>query len=378
MNLRFKASELFQKNREADTRIIVNQGGSSSGKTYSVLQVLYVMALEKKLLISICSLAMPHLRKGALKDWIDILNAMGVYNENDHDKTNNVFTIGPSKVEFFSLDQPGKARGPRRDVLFINEANLIPYETFYQLTKRTKEKIFLDYNPADEFHWIYDKVLTRDDVTFIKSTYKDNPFLSEAIIKDIERDKDIDPNRWRVYGLGERGISHGTIYTHWDMCDALPQGISIWGLDFGYNDPMALVHVVIQDQVVYVEEEVYQSYLTTAELIVMMKAKSINRDFIYADSARPDLIQEIYRAGFNIKSSNKEIKSGIDKVKSMKLFITRQSQGLIKEIKSYKWAEDKESNLTEMPVDKGNHLMDAMRYAVHTHLSTPKAVNKLY
>jgi len=197
-------------------RIIVNQGGTRSGKTFSLSQLLIYLALRQKVSISTCSVAFPHLRKGAMRDWRKIMEDFRLYDPGAHMKTEQLYTYpNGSYVEFFSVDNQLKVRGPGRDILFINEANIIQYETFRQLLLRTKKAIFIDYNPADEFHWIYDKVLTRPDCYFIKSTYKDNPFLPKEQIYEIESYKETDENFWRIYGEGERGHSEGVIYTKW-------------------------------------------------------------------------------------------------------------------------------------------------------------------
>lgn len=369
--VKLSVSEVFEKNRQAGTRIVINQGGTSSGKTYAILQHLLIRAYEEPLHISVCSVTLGHLKKGALKDFIFILSQLGLYDEKVHNKTNNTFHLGGSFLEFFSLDQPGKARGPRRDILYVNECNLIPYETFNQLLLRTRKQAFIDYNPADEYHWIYDKLLPREDVTFIKSTFRDNPFLSAEVVKEIERLKETDPELWRIYGEGERGTNRNTIYPNWELCDSIPEGCDIiYGLDFGYINPSALVRIGIKEKSAYCEEVYYQSYLTNAQRIE--KARELlptheMRQPLYCDSAEPQDIEEFYKAGFNAKASNKDVEKGINKMKEYKIFITRGSVNIQKEIKSYKWQEDKNGRILESPVKFNDHALDAIRYAVHTH-----------
>lgn len=373
MYIRIKASSVYDRNARAETPIVVNQGGTGSSKTYSVLQLLLSRALTEKLYISICSISLPHLKKGAMRDWLAILNSYNLYDEKRHNKSNNTFHVGQSVIEFFSLDMPGKARGPRRDILYINEANLISLETYRQLELRTKKTIYLDFNPSDEFHWIYDQLLdaNRTDVTLIKSTYLDNPFLTRQERSHIERYKDTDENYWRVYGLGERGSAKATIYTHWQLCDTLPEsGDEIWGLDFGYNNPSALVQVRIIENDIYVRERFYESLVTNTGRIEALKQLGVNAT-IYADSAEPEFIEEIYQAGFDVQKANKDVQKGIDSIKSRRLFITTDSVNLIKEIKSYKYREDMHGRILEDPVKTNDHLCDAMRYAVHTHFSDP-------
>jgi len=372
--LHLSTSRVYNLTANAGSRIVVNQGGTSSGKTWSILQMLVVMALRQKLHISICSVTLPHLKKGALRDFMNILIEYNLYDERHHNRTENIFRIGDSMIEFFSLDQPGKARGPRRDILFVNECNLIPYDTFYQMLLRTRKQIFIDYNPVDENHWIYEKVLTRPDCTFIQSTYRANPFLDKDIKDEIERLRDTDENYWKIFGLGERGqLKHG-IYPAWGLVDALPDdGDIFYGLDFGYNVPAALVKCCLKDGILlWVEEVIYQSHLTNGQLIDMLKDVVPNRAPIYADAAEPQRILEIRNAGFNCKPANKSVKDGIDRIKRMQVQVTRHSTNIIKERQGYKWKEDAGGNLIDEPLKFNDHAMDAIRYAVHTHVLKPK------
>lgn len=341
-------------------RIIVNQGGTRSGKTFSLTQLLIYLAHKHKYSISVCSVAFPHLRKGAMRDWRKIMEDYKLYNPAHHMKTEQMYTYPTgSYAEFFSVDNALKVRGPGRDILFINEANIIDYEIFRQLLLRTKKCIFIDYNPADEFHWIYDKVLTRSDCYFIKSTYLDNPFLPHEQVKEIESYKESDPNFWRIYGEGERGHSEGVIYTHWSSFNSSVSGNVCYGLDFGYNNPTACVKVTDKDKNLYAEEIIYQSHLTNQDLIALLKSYLPSGATIFADAAEPARIEEIRKAGFRCVSANKNVKEGIDFIKSRKLFIHSSSANMLKEIKSYKF---KDKNKVEEPVKLNDHAMDAMRY----------------
>jgi phage terminase large subunit len=257
-------------------------------------------------------------------------------------------------------------RGPGRDILFFNEANLTDFDTFTQLMLRTRKAIFIDFNPADEFHWIYDNILTRSDCYFIKSTYLDNPFLPHEQVKEIENLKNVDSNFWRIYGEGERGHSEGVIYTHWQAYQSLlGVGSKCYGLDFGYNNPTALVSVTESDQEIYWKEEIYQSHLTNSDLIPMLKQIVKPHEIIYCDSAEPNRIEELKRAGIKATPANKDVKSGIDFIKSRKLFIHSGSANLLKEIKSYKYMDQgkRVGNEPEIPLKLNDHAMDAGRYA---------------
>jgi phage terminase large subunit len=347
-------------------RIIVNQGGTRSGKTFSITELMIALACRAKYSISICSVAFPHLRKGAMRDWRKIMEDFGLYDPKQHMKTEQLYTYPTgSYIEFFSVDNQLKVRGPGRDILFINEANIINYETFRQLLLRTKRAIFIDYNPADEFHWIYDKVLTRPDCYFIKSTYNDNPFIPKEQRSEIESYKDADPNFWRIYGEGERGHSEGIIFTHWQPFSAEIPGEIGYGLDFGYNNPTALCRVVQFAGGIQVTEEFYQSKVTNNDLIEVLKQLVSPYDPIYCDAAEPQRIEEIKRAGFKALPANKDVKAGIDFIKSRKLFIHQGSVNLLKEIKSYKFKvnKNKVGNTPEEPLKLNDHACDAMRYA---------------
>jgi phage terminase large subunit len=343
-------------------RIIANQGGTRSGKTYTLNQLLIALALKEKLSISVTSVAFPHLRRGAMRDWRTIMENTGLYDPNSHIRTEQVYNYpNGSYTEFFSSDNNLKVRGPGRDILFFNEANLTDFDTFTQLMLRTRKAIFIDFNPADEFHWIYDNILTRPDCYFIKSTYLDNPFLPSEQVKEIENLKNVDENFWRIYGEGERGHSEGVIYTHWKPYYDSCSGAVAFGLDFGYNNPSSLVRVTENDQNLYWKEEIYQSGLTTNDLIPMMKQIVKPHETVYCDAAEPDRIEDLRRAGIKAVSANKNVKEGIDFIKSRKLFIYSGSANLLKEIKSYKYAT-KQAGITEVPLKLNDHAMDAARY----------------
>lgn len=357
---------------KAGYRIIVNQGGTRSGKTYTLNQLLIALALKEKLSISITSVAFPHLRRGAMRDWRQIMENSHLYDQNSHIRTEQVYNYpNGSYIEFFSSDNNLKVRGPGRDILFFNEANLTDFDTFTQLMLRTRKAIFLDFNPADEFHWIYDNILTRPDCYFIKSTYLDNPFLPHEQVKEIENLKNVDENFWRIYGEGERGHSEGVIYTHWKPYNGERSGNTVFGLDFGYNNPAALMRVNDYDGGLYWKEEIYQSHLTTSDLIPMIKQIVKPHEPVYCDSAEPDRIEELKRAGIKAIPANKNVKDGIDFVKSRQLFINSSSPNLLKEIKSYKYAS-KQDGITEVPLKLNDHAMDAGRYA-SMHFKKPKS-----
>jgi phage terminase large subunit len=370
-----QTSEIFEKNWNAPTKIIINQGGTRSGKTYSLLQLIIVKALsEKGKVFTIVRKSLPSLKMTAMRDFIEILTNMHLYDEKHHNKSEHIYRLNGNIIEFVSLDQPQKKRGARRDYLFCNEANELTWEDFFQLLVRTTDKIYLDYNPSDDFHWIYDKLLTRDDVTFIKSTYVDNPFLDDSIVSEIERLKHTDEDYWRIYGLGERGQSKATIFTFLE--EEVPEQAQLlsYGMDFGFtNDPTSVVAVYTQGDSIFAKELLYETNLTNRDISEKLKALGIDRRTeIFADSAEPKSIEELYRMGWNVKPTKKgadSINAGIDMLKRYKLHAT--GHNLIKEMRNYKWVEDKNGKLLNKPIDAFNHAIDAMRYATYNKLSRP-------
>ena len=371
MNL--QVTPVFEKNYASTKKIVVNQGGTRSSKTYSISQLFFIFAeTEQGILLEVMRKTMPALRGSVLKDFIQIITENNYWDYVDYNRTDHLFYFknSGSSVQFNSLDQPQKKRGSKRKYLYLNEANEFTKEDWMQLIMRTEGRIFLDYNPSDEFHWIYDDVITREDCELIKSTYLDNPFLPDALLMEIERLKETDPNYWRIYGLGERGISEAIIYTNWEVFHVEPSYNDIvYGLDFGYNHPTALVQVGINDAIPYWKEMIYESFMTNTDLIKRMDALGIDKKKdIFADAAEPQRIEEIYRAGYNIKPAIKSVKDGIDSVKAQKLFIHYESFNLQKEIKSYKWKQDKDRRIIDEPVKFDDDALDAGRYATYNYL----------
>lgn len=299
-----------------------------------------------------------------MRDWRKIMEDFGLYEESRHMKTEQMYTYPTgSYIEFFSVDNALKVRGPGRDILFVNECNLIEYDTLRQLLLRTKMHAIIDYNPADEFHWIYDRIIPRKNCHFVQTTYLDNPFLSKETVEEIESYRETDENFWRIYGLGERGHSEGIVYTHWQVVSKIPQGKSVCGLDFGYIKPSALVRVTECDKNLYVEEIFYQSHLTNEDIIERIKENVGRYEEIWADSEDPKTIEYIRKAGINIRNVKKgpgSVRTGIDFIKSRKLFISNDAINTMKEIKSYKFNP---KNKVEEPKKENDHAMDAMRYA---------------
>jgi len=351
----------------------------NSGKTYNILTwwILKLLSEQNKTL-TICRLTMGSLKNTVFLDFKEILENLGLWETDNFFKSEMVYQLNKNRIEFKNLDDDMKIRGAKRDYLYINEANEISQAVWKQLIFRTTNKIILDYNPSSEFHWIYDEVIPREDADFQISTYLDNPFLSSELVKEIERLKDIDPNYWRVYGLGERGIGEATIFPNWELWkEQEPQGAVYYGLDFGFNHPSTIVKTIIFDGGIYSEEIMCESGLTTADIIdklLELGAKEEKWE-IYADCSRPEIIQEIYRVGINIHPTIKganSVRQGIDYIKRNKLFIEKGSTNLIKELKSYSWKTTKDGRTLDEPVKLNDDCIDAMRYSLNS-LIKPKA-----
>lgn len=379
---RVKYTDVFEWNKEAyyskRYRVIANQGSTRSGKTYSIDQLLALLIAHNEVKsISIVSPSLPHLKRGARRDFLQILEDAGIYSDEQFNKTDNVYHFpNGSYVEFFGVDEPGKVRGPGRDILFVNEANLIPFPVYKQLALRTKEVIFIDFNPVDEMNWVYD-VADAPGNLLIHSTYLNNPFLPKEQVQEIESLRLADENMWQVFGLGMRGKTSELVYTHWKTVEELPmRGELFMGCDFGYNVPSSLVLCEYFEGSIYAKELLYERRLTTNDLVEKFIECGVSKTIeIYCDCAEPKTIEELVRAGYNAREADKDVTEGIRKVKSMPLYITNDSVNMLKEMKGYKWRTDasgkpiKDKDKDE-PVKFNDHSMDALRYAVFTRLAT--------
>jgi phage terminase large subunit len=376
--LKIKATPVFYANKKAYEEgypVICNEGGSRSSKSYSVVQLLIHIALSNpNTRISMVSHSLPHIKRGVYRDFKNILEQWNIWDEKDFRYTDFIYTFkNGSYIELFGLEDPDKAKGPARDILFVNEANLISKALFDQLLIRTTGQSFLDWNPADFISWVYE-VADNPKNKRIHSTYLNNiSNLSESQVRNIEQYKDLpDDFMWKVYGLGERGSAKEIIYTQWKQYDEAPDGDVFYGLDFGYVHPAALVKVTHHEGQNYFEEIVYQSGLTLSDLSRLIKEKLPERATIYADAAEPKSIEELYRQGFNIKPAQKDVWAGIVKMKSYPINLHYNSKNLRREFMSYKWKKDKNDNVIEEPVKANDDLMDACRYAIFTHLTKLK------
>jgi phage terminase large subunit len=379
LNKTFEPTPVFEANESAYLNgcpIICNEGGSRSSKSYSIVQLLVLIAIQEPLKrISIVSHSLPHIKRGAYRDFRAIMEGWDLWNDNQFSYSDFIYTFSNgSYIELFGLEDEGKARGPGRDVLFINEANLIKKALYDQLAMRTTGQIFLDWNPADFVSWVY-AIADSPKNKRIHSTYKNNiSNLSQNQIDIIEGYKDLpDDFMWKVYGLGQRGAAKELIYTQWKLVNELPgKGDVFYGLDFGYNHPAVLTKVEYYEGANYVQELIYKSGLTLTELLNEIQFFNIGKSVIYADAAEPKSIEEIYRAGINIKPANKDVWAGILKVKSFPLYITANSSNGIKELQSYKWKKDKEDNVIDEPIKANDDFCDSFRYAIYNYHDVPK------
>lgn len=377
MAQRIQTNIVFEHLERSDKRIVVEQGGTRSGKTYNILLwIIFKYCSDNKgKIITICRKAYPSLRASSMRDFMEILQRYGLYSEEFHNKSTAEYSLNGNLVEFISLDQPQKIRGRKRNLLYINEGNELYYEDWQQLVFRTDGRIIIDYNPSDTFHWIYDRVIPRDDCDFYQTTYLDNPFLDETIIEEIERLKDTDDDYWRIYGLGERGSSRATIFQFKVVEEMKGMPLSL-GMDFGYtNDPTTLIQIYKDGDNLYLNELIYNTNLTNQDIAHRLSELGLTRfDEIWADSAEPKSIEELHRMGWNVKGADKgqdSIIAGIDVLKRHKIMVTKTSLNLIKELQNYKWKEDRNGNLLNQPIDAWNHAIDATRYATFSKLRRP-------
>lgn len=360
-------------------------GGARSSKTFSILQFLYLLALGDKrpTITSVVSETMPHLKRGAIRDFKNILTGeTGLWSEDSWSKSESIYTLpNGSIIEFFSCDQPGKVHGPARDRLFINESQNVPYEVVRQLLVRTRGLVIFDYNPTHLF-WVQEKIAPRDNCISIHSTYKDNTFLTPEQVAEIESNK-ADKNWWRVYGEGRVGELEGLIY-EFEQIDSLPDDaglIEVIGIDFGFShDPTAIVRVKADTKrkILYIEELCYKVGMLNSDIIAQLEQCAIVKRSvpIYADCAEPKSIAEIAKAGYNVKPCDKgapvrseKLKFQIQWLQGWKLKITKGSLNLIKEQRNYTWDKDKDGNILPYPIDKFNHANDALRYAAFSHFA---------
>lgn len=380
----FSVLPLYDANISAKERTVVNQGGTSSGKTYSIMQVLFTLGMEDKgSVTTVVGQDIPNLKKGAYRDAKRILDGselLRAWWPNINEGERIIKCANGSLIEFTSYKDAQDAKSGKRDYLFLNEANGIPYDIYWQLAIRTRKKVFMDYNPTARF-WAHDEVIGREGVKLIISDHRKNYCLSQ---EEHERIEGItDPELWKVYARGLTGKIEGLVLTNWDICDVLPPRdewkMTCRGLDFGFTaDPTALEHVVLAHGELWIDEEIYSTNLTNPEIAQKAKAEGVTKEQqIIADCAEPKSIRELQAAGLWVTPSPKgqdSIVSGLDILKRYKIHVTRRSLGLLSNLRAYKWDTDRDGNLTNKPEDRNNHGIDAIRYVALAKLAEHRPV----
>ena len=363
-------------------RVKVIQGGTSGAKTFSILPILIDKAIKSPgLEISVVSESVPHLKRGALKDFLKIMKLTGRFIQDNYNINDRKYTFANgSYIEFFS---PESILGARRTHLFINECNNISFSDYHQLAIRTSTEIWLDYNPSQEF-WVQTEVMKDTDVDFIVLTYKDNEALAPEIIREIEKARDKAPfdtywdNWWKVYGLGQLGILEGVIFGHFTPIQIFPTDCTdvFYGMDFGYtNDPTTLIKIGVKDKHIYLQQLIYETGLLNSDISDRLKTYEVGKKLIIAESAEPKTIDDLRKRGWNVKPAEKgkdSISFGIAKMKEYEYSITNDSLDLIKEWRGYSWKKDHALNkFLPDPIEHLNHCIDAIRYAVTNHHTGP-------
>lgn len=372
MSNEINSTVLFRQNYHSDAHIVINQGGTSSGKTYAILQVLFCLAIKnQKLVITVVSQDIPNLKAGALRD------ALNIYESSDqvktmvktYNKSDRIFTFhNGTIIEFKSYSDAQDAKSGKRDYLFVNEANGITWDTYFELALRTRQRIYIDYNPNNTF-WVHDRLMGQKDVQVIISDHRHNPYVPDALRNKVELLKEQDYELWKVYARGLTGKITGLVFNNWHICEEIPKDAKLIaaGLDFGYtNDETGCIEVYRQNGELWVDELLYESGLTNSDISKKLKRAGLSKNTeLIADSAEPKSIEELQRMGWNIRGAKKgpdSIQNSIDILKRYKINVTRRSINLRKELDRYKWRVDRAGRPLNEPVDSYNHLIDPLRY----------------
>ena len=385
--MQVKKTKALTKLRSLNSRTKIVRGGTSAGKTICILLILIDYAIKNKgKEISVVSESVPHLRRGAYKDFLGILKSMNRYKDVQLNKSTLKYTFtNGSYIEFFSTDQPDKLRGARRTDLYINECNNIPFDAYQQLIVRTSGNVWLDYNPSSVF-WVDKELIGKEDTDFVTLTYKDNDSLPVSIVNEIEKAKDKGKtstywaNWWRVYGLGELGSLEGACIPDWKEIDTVPNEARLlgYGMDFGYSvDPTTLIALYKWNDSYIFDEVLYKKGMLNRDIHRFLEANNI-KESITADSAEPKSIAELQQYGNNIHGVSKgrdSVVYGINLINQNEIFVTSRSKNLKRELGGYVWAKDKEGNTLQKPTGEHPDCIDAARYVLTDLLENPNKGN---
>ena len=381
MNLEVNTTVTYGNQNDSPTRVTHHIGGTRSGKTYALLQWCIVQALSGKETITIVRKTLPSAKRTVMKDFKDVMLGLGIWNENDWNTSDRIYTFyTESVIQFISTDDAEKLRGLKSNILWLEEANEVDEDSYFQLSIRTTGPIILSYNPTiSPYHWIR----LMQDCTRYFTTYRNNPYLEKTVVKAIEELQKTNPKAWLVYGLGEYVSNEKAIF-QFNVVDFLPDEATFiaFGLDFGYSsDPTALVSVWKMDNELYIMEHCYEKGMVTSDIDNMLRSVVKDREEIWADSAEPRLIDELYRLGWNIRPVIKgkdSINFGIQVMQNYTINIPKSCQNLTNEFYSYEWSSDRFGKQLDKPVDFNNHLIDAARYAAMMRLSNKATAQGKY
>jgi phage terminase large subunit len=377
---KINANIQFKQLQDSSARFRVHQGGTRSGKTFAVCQyIAYLLITEKTpLTISVIRKTLPALRGSVMRDLIQVLEEFEIYYKATHNKAENTIQYNGHLLEFLSVDEPQKIRGRKRNIAFLNEANELTIEDFRQINMRTEDFVIIDFNPSDPIHWIYEDIIPREDCDTWITTYQDNLFLDDRLVFEIERMKERDPDYWRVYGEGQRAVfSKRQIFSNWNFelsYNEFPELENVTlGIDFGFtNDPTAICLVGKRKDKLYVHELMYNTGKTNQDIANFLKANNLNDTLSFADSAEPKSIMELRQMGCLVKEAKKgqgSVNAGISLLKEYDVYVSKESTNFQREYHNYYWHEMKDGTIINKPMDRFNHLMDALRYSVYSQYS---------
>jgi phage terminase large subunit len=384
IDIDWQYTKCFDRLNSEREPIVILTGGAGSGKSYSMMQYIIIkFVTEQKKNFLVTRKTLPALRQTAYKWIVNLLKDAQIYQHCQHNKSERVIEFGSNYMLFTSVDDPEKIKSTDWNYIWMEEANEFLLEDFIQLNLRKRSplegadinQIFLTHNPTDEFGYINQELVQKRGIIPIHSTYKDNPFLPHDYVRELEQLEAQNEDYWKIYGLGEYAQLTNMVFKPWLVLSEYPAHFdeTIYGVDFGYNNPSAIIQVNVLDGEPYTRELLYESHLTNADLIGRLKELDIKPyDYLYCDSEAPEKIEEIQRAGFYaipaVKGKN-SVKDGIDYMKRLRIFTCPGNVNLNKERSAYCWKTDNKGNITEEPIKHHDHALDALRYAIYSHMA---------